>query len=162
MKQANHKLGSQCGGIRVMYRKISLGCLGGLSLFVAVPLLLGLILSAPGEQKTPAGYTRHEAPYITMGDGTQIAIDIWYPADLAANQQVPTIVRSTRYGRAYELGMISRLAERLGLMDQFSAEARGFNEAGYALVLVDARGSGASFGQRAIEWSDEEVAALGV
>ncbi|MGB0388890.1 MAG: CocE/NonD family hydrolase, partial [Ardenticatenaceae bacterium] len=155
MKQVNNK------GVRSIYRKMSLGCLGVLALCVGAPLLLGLILSAPGEQMTPAGYTRNEARYITMRDGTQIAIDIWYPADLAANQQVPTIVRSTRYGRAYQLGMILRLAERLGLIDEFYAEAGDFNEAGYALLLVDARGSGASFGQRAIEWSDQEVADLG-
>ena len=36
-----------------------------------------------------------------------------------------------------------------------------WNDAGYALVLVDARGSGASSGQRPVEWSDAEVADLG-
>ena len=36
-----------------------------------------------------------------------------------------------------------------------------WNEAGYALVFVDARGSGASTGERPVEWSDAEVADMG-
>jgi len=42
-----------------------------------------------------------------------------------------------------------------------SHEADQWNDAGYALVLVDARGSGASSGQRPVEWSDAEVADMG-
>ena len=37
------------------------------------------------------------------------------------------------------------------------AEAERFNGAGYALVLVDARGSGASFGMRRFELAEDEV-----
>jgi len=36
-----------------------------------------------------------------------------------------------------------------------------WNKAGYALVLVDARGSGASEGERLVEWSPDEVADYG-
>jgi len=35
------------------------------------------------------------------------------------------------------------------------------NQQGYAELLVDARGSGASFGSRRIEWSPEEITDYG-
>lgn len=37
---------------------------------------------------------------------------------------------------------------------------RALNDKGYAYLIIDARGSGASFGSRKIEWSPEEVADL--
>lgn len=42
-----------------------------------------------------------------------------------------------------------------------SDDIRAFNKAGYAVVLVDARGSGASYGSRSAEWSPDEVEDLG-
>ena len=46
-------------------------------------------------------------------------------------------------------------------MSRTSQMADQWNDAGYALVLVDARGSGASSGERPVEWSDAEVADMG-
>ncbi|MBM3290607.1 MAG: hypothetical protein FJY92_10690, partial [Candidatus Hydrogenedentes bacterium] len=51
---------------------------------------------------------RNEARYLAMRDGVRIAVDVWYPADLAAGERVPTVMRSTRYWRAMELGFASR------------------------------------------------------
>lgn len=130
-----------------------------LSTFIAS--ILGCATN-PAHVATPAGLPRNESRYLTMRDGARIATDVWYPADLAPGQQVPTIVRSTRYWRAEQMGWAYRLLVALGRTGPPGfEEAEVFNEAGYALVTVDARGSGASFGQRPIEFSPDEVADLG-
>jgi putative CocE/NonD family hydrolase len=138
---------------------MSFGCLGTIGVIVVSFIALILLLPTTGEKKTPAGYTRNESRYLTMRDGVRIAIDVWYPADLALNQRVPTIIRSTRYVRAWQPGYVTRALRILGRDDTFAAEET-LNQAGYAVVLVDARGSGASFGSRPIEWSPDEVADL--
>lgn len=109
----------------------------------------------PGEKQTPAGYLRNQSHYVTMPDGIQIAVDIWLPADLAAGTTVPTIIETTRYWRDFESGIVMRFQQLMGDLHDIVAT---FNPAGYAVVLVDARGSGASFGNRPIEWSPAEVA----
>jgi putative CocE/NonD family hydrolase len=144
---------------RSRLKKMSFGCLGGTSLIVISFVALILTVPTPGDKKTPAGYTRNESRYLTMRDGVRIAIDLWYPADLAPNQRVPTIIRSTRYGRAYQLGYELKALRIFGL-DPTLATEEGLNKAGYAVVLIDARGSGASFGSRPIEWSAAEMADL--
>ncbi|MEV6318881.1 CocE/NonD family hydrolase [Streptomyces sp. NPDC051776] len=83
-----------------------------------------------------------------MRDGTRIAVDVWLPQPLAARRKVPTAMRATRYWKA-----------RAG--ESGSAETERWTKAGYALVLVDARGSGASFGNRSSELSKAEVTDYG-
>jgi len=85
-----------------------------------------------------------------MSDGTRLAAEVWLPTDrLAAGDNVGTVIRSTRYHRAVEsAGAGSDAAE---------AEGRMFLEAGLALVVVDARGTGASFGSRTGELGEREI-----
>lgn len=112
--------------------------------------LLGLRAAAEepaGRAMTPAGFPVNRALYLTMRDGVKIAVDVWLPADLAAGKRVPTVLRATRYWRA---AAGSKTPRHSWLCD-----------AGFALVQVDARGSGASFGTRPVEWSDDEVADYG-
>ena len=100
-------------------------------------------------------YPRNESLYVTMRDGVRIAIDVWLPADLERGQKIPTLIHATRYWRAMQsaVGGIEN--------DNRFAEAERVNAAGYALVLVDARGSGASFGWRAYERSVDEATDYG-
>ncbi|HJO04891.1 MAG TPA: CocE/NonD family hydrolase [Acidobacteriota bacterium] len=100
-----------------------------------------------GQQNVP----RNQALYVTMRDGVKIAIDIWLPADLDPDQEIPTVLRATRYWRATDTATGEPEDDR-----NFD-EAELFNGNGYALVVVDARGSGASFGTRPYELSQEEV-----
>ncbi|MBN2005606.1 MAG: CocE/NonD family hydrolase [Anaerolineae bacterium] len=97
--------------------------------------------------------------YVTMSDGTQIAIDVWLPKKLAADAKLPTLLRSTRYWRSYAPGPIAPLMPLMG-NDPYT-EAESWTQAGYALVVVDVRGSGASFGQWSLLWSAQEIADLG-
>lgn len=98
---------------------------------------------------------RNEALYITMRDGVRIAIDVWLPAGIEEGDEVPTLMHATRYWRAMQSKMPGVENENR------YAEAERVNQAGYALVLVDARGSGASFGSRPYERSVEEATDYG-
>ncbi len=88
--------------------------------------------------------------YVPMRDGVRIALDVWLPAG-AVTAAVPTVLRTTRYGRAYLTGDGAPEA------DVNAAEAARWADRGYALVIVDARGSGASFGSRESDLGDDEI-----
>jgi len=115
-----------------------------------VVLFLSLI-SCETKQTEQSSLVRNQALYVTMRDGVRIAIDVWLPEGIEPGQKIPAIMRSTRYWRAPEI--VGATVEK----DANFAEAERFNKAGYALVIVDARGSGASFGFRRYELMPEEV-----
>lgn len=94
---------------------------------------------------------RNQALHVAMRDGVRIAVDVWLPEDLSPGTRIPTVLRATRYWRAQD-----RVDAVLEDVSNFG-EAEDFNGAGYALVLVDARGSGASFGIRRFELAEDEV-----
>jgi len=107
---------------------------------------------------TPAGLKSNTSIYLTMRDGVRIAIDIWLPSDLSTNDRIPTLIRATRYGRAYNTSKLYRLLAAAGFYRtdvNLSKDIRVFNDKGYAVVKIDARGSGASFGSRQIECSSD-------
>ncbi len=106
-------------------------------------------VQAQEDGTNPAGYPLRQSLYLPMRDGVRIAVDVWLPATLQPGQIVPTLLRMTRYWRA---------AEGIPQEDLFE---QWFIESGYALVVVDARGSGASEGARPIEWSPDEIADYG-
>ena len=143
---------------------------------VIVVAIIGLLMWTvtypdPGKKMTPAGYPRHYSFYLTMRDNVDIAVEVWFPPDLQSDEEIPALVYGTRYSRRYlasEMKFKRKLMLRLGLMDRrfgdymrLTPEVIWANNAGYAVALVDARGSAASFGNRPIEWSPDEVADYG-
>lgn len=92
-----------------------------------------------------------EALYVTMRDGVKIAIDLNLPKELPEGVKIPTIIKQTRYWRAVEYRW--PVSAFTGSEDFESF----FTSHGYAVVLMDARGSGASFGTRPYPWSPDEV-----
>jgi putative CocE/NonD family hydrolase len=86
----------------------------------------------------------NQAVYISMQDGVRIAAEIWLPAGMTGSDRLPTLVSFTRYWRASAYD-----PPQNGKSELFA----GLNQAGYAVVVVDTRGSGASFGSRATEFS---------
>ncbi len=114
-------------------------------------LVILAVLGSACETANQAEFPRNQSLYVTMRDGVKIAIDVWLPAELRTGEKIPTIVRATRYWRAADI--VGGGLEQ----DSNYAEAERFNKAGYALVIVDARGSGASFGWRPYELSEDEV-----
>lgn len=136
--------------------------LGGL-VALAVVIVLGLVLvyEAEGDRLLPSGDRRNAATYITVRDGVRIAVDTWLPADLSREVRVPTLMRSTRYWRTAATGPLGRVVMAVTRQTGVPEDVRLFNEAGYAVVLVDVRGSGASFGRRPSEFTREEALDLG-
>jgi putative CocE/NonD family hydrolase len=83
---------------------------------------------------------------------------------LKPGERVPVLMRTTRYWRGSKLGWGLRMLvalhqlRRENLVDKQRAY---FNQRRFAVIVVDARGSGASGGHRVIEYSPAEVADLG-
>lgn len=104
--------------------------------------------------------------YIPMRDGVRLAVDVYVPAvdGVQAKGRFPTVIEYTRYGRARPLpdGGTVRWADA-------PANARGLLQVpanptgpllllayGYAVAVIDMRGSGASFGPSHGEGDDVE------
>jgi len=98
-----------------------------------------------------ADYPRNQSLYVTMRDDVRIAIDVWLPTGTESGESIPTLMQATRYWRAMQ-----HTSGRFEDDNRYELANR-VNEAGYAFVFVDARGSGASFGSRAYERSVEEA-----
>ena len=86
--------------------------------------------------------------YIPMPDGTRLAADLWWPPESALQTKVPAVVSFTRYWRSRSFDPAQRDADPV--IDAMTA-------AGAVVVIIDARGSGASFGRRDTEFSTCEV-----
>jgi uncharacterized protein len=85
--------------------------------------------------------------HLTMRDGVRIALDVWVPPS-ATGGPVPTALRSTRYRRSV---VDDPVAEHVGPIG-----VGRWIRAGFALVEVDARGTGASFGVWRRPWDDDQ------
>jgi uncharacterized protein len=117
---------------------------------LGIAFAMALVIAGAVRAASPG--PTNDARYVSMPDGVRIAIDIWLPAKRTG--RIPTLVRSTRYWRAIGLSDPS-------LTDANAEEAGAVTAASYALVLVDVRGSGASFGTWPHPWSRTEVGDLG-
>jgi putative CocE/NonD family hydrolase len=89
--------------------------------------------------------------YITMRDGVRIAADVMLPKNLPEAAKIPAVLKMTCYWRAVDYRPPLSWFQRPGEFE------RVFTGHGYALVVVDVRGTGASFGTRPYPLSREEV-----
>ncbi len=89
--------------------------------------------------------------YVPARDGTRLALDVHLPAGRADGEKHPVLLVLTRYLRSTINPETGEKNPALGKLDNFLLEH------GYAIVKVDARGSGASFGTRPAEYGPEEV-----
>jgi len=94
--------------------------------------------------------------YLTMRDGIKIAVDIYLPKGLEKGKKIPAILHQTRYWRSPELRFPFKLFSD-GLIGTMGKAIKEFVYAGYAILNVDARGSGASFGNRPHPWHINET-----
>jgi hypothetical protein len=113
-------------------------------------------ISAPGQY---SGYTSPDyksftvtSQYITMRDGVRIAVDIYMPTDGPVRDKFPTILVMTPYHRASvtDKGVVQRE------VSDPTSEYRVVLSYGYAFVVADVRGTGASFGYRPTVFAPEE------
>jgi len=86
--------------------------------------------------------------YIQMPDDVRLAIDISLPQKVNVGKRVPTLLRTTRYWRSEET--VPAQTNKNPIVDAIL-------DRGYAVVAVDARGTGASFGSRENEFSLAEA-----
>src|SRR5207237_592153 len=98
-------------------------------------------------ERRPAQYpvSAPRSHYVKMRDGCRLAIDVYVPGGADAHGPWPTIAIFTPYYRRFRL--------KSGANDVEAAPGAFryrdmFVPRGYALVVVDVRGTGASFGRR--------------
>jgi putative CocE/NonD family hydrolase len=89
--------------------------------------------------------------FITMKDDVKLAADVHLPEDLAADDKVPALLYQTRYWRSYRSQAAGMGNSLLTTIDKL------FLKNGYAVVKVDVRGTGASYGFRKSEYGPVEV-----
>lgn len=100
--------------------------------------------------------------YVTMKDGTKLAVRYTLPLNMQVNEKVPSIMETTRYGTDSKYSFVLKALLNLKIAhDVPPAVVEELIKAKYAYVEVDARGSGASFGTRDMEWSKEEADDMG-
>lgn len=109
------------------------------------------LLAAPLFSQASSGLAETSSIYIPMRDGTRLAIDIHLPAKRPPDDKLPCLIEQTRYWRSSENPKTGQPNPSLNALDRY------FLEHGYALVKVDVRGTGASFGSRQIEYGRQEV-----
>lgn len=95
--------------------------------------------------------------YVPMRDSIKLAVDVYLPKKLEAGKKVPTILYLTRYVRAVQAKFPFNLIVDPVLTTVSEDEVKLFTSYGYACVIVDVRGTGASQGNRRMEFSPEEV-----
>ena len=134
-----------------------------LCLLLSLTFALGLVpvagaqtapAAAQGQAYTPS-YKNYTQPqyksatvtsfYVPMRDGVRLAVDLTLPEGLPAGARIPAIVQLTRYWRA-RAGQTAA-----GDLQKF------FAAFGYAFIVADVRGTGASFGAWTTPWAREEI-----
>jgi hypothetical protein len=83
--------------------------------------------------------------YVPMADGVRLAVGVWFPDRTMPQHKVPVILIQTRYGRA---GVFN-----YGESGQYVR----FTRAGFAVAVVDTRGTTSSFGPRQVEIGPAEA-----
>ncbi|GAB7079550.1 CocE/NonD family hydrolase [Megalodesulfovibrio paquesii] len=89
--------------------------------------------------------------HLPMRDGVDIAVDLYLPAGLSSEVRIPVILLPTRYWRRWNLRWPA------SALTDAPLATRMFTDYGYAVVSIDARGTGASFGVQNYPWSSDEI-----
>jgi uncharacterized protein len=150
--------------VRRWARRVSVGIVGLVIVAALVVTVMTARVKLPGEEMTPAGVRRASSRYLKMRDGVELAVSVYLPPDLKAGERVPVLMRTTRYWRELQIGWALRMLAALheaGPDDLLDKQVAHFNQRRFAVLLVDARGSGASGGHRDMEYSPAEVADMG-
>jgi hypothetical protein len=116
----------------------------------AVTAAVPAVASAAPARSLP----RLRSLYVRMPDGVRLAVDVWLPAGTTAGARLPTVLETDRYWRAvaYTGGITQN--------PNYSI-ATPWNRRGYAYVVADLRGTGASFGTVTAELGPAMVADVG-
>ncbi len=126
-------------------------------------LIIGLIVLPLGAQninakpKKKKHFTYTSFYYTTKSDSTKLAVDLFLPSKLKEGEKIPTIFYLTRYIRTVRLRKFFRMFGDPYFGQVKKKEVEFFTKNGYAVVIMDARGSGASFGNRMMDFTPQEM-----
>jgi len=92
--------------------------------------------------------------YITMRDGVRLAGELYFPKGLSSECKSTTVLIQTCYWRAYKF----RIPFRWLMPEPRKPKVvKGLTAYGFAVLWMDVRGTGASYGTRPFPFSKEEV-----
>ncbi|MFY9310480.1 MAG: CocE/NonD family hydrolase [Bacteroidia bacterium] len=144
--------------------------------YIVICALVSVVLLTAGGEKhgnaekqssaTPAPYTYRKkgkdrdvkisSQYLTMRDGTKIAASIYLPANRKKGEKLPVIFHQTRYWRSIDLRWpLSAIKSKF--VDGYARMIKQIVLNGYAVVNIDVRGTGASFGCQRDPFSIEQI-----
>jgi uncharacterized protein len=102
--------------------------------------------------------TKNYSLYLPMRDGVRLAVDVNLPEGLLPGEKIPALLIQSRYWRSMELKAPFKW---FITADVLNPRYRGFKpffiHRGYALVYVDVRGTGASYGVWRYPWTEDSV-----
>jgi uncharacterized protein len=137
----------------------------GLALFASLfAVTMPVQAENPSYVENPFAFLHATSFYLKMHDGVEIAVSLYLPRDLKSNERVPVLMRTTRYWREPQKSWMLRTLISLHVVRSSlltAPDIKYFNQRRFAVLLVDARGTGASGGHRAVEFSPAEVADMG-
>jgi uncharacterized protein len=95
--------------------------------------------------------------YVTMQDGVRLAVDVYLPKSVPPGERLPALLMQNRYWRAAMPRWPLRwfIDDLEALLPEYRDFKPFFVRRGFALVNVDVRGTGASFGTLRYPWSPE-------
>ena len=97
--------------------------------------------------------TKSSSYYVPMKDGVSLAVEVVLPGDIPDDEKVPALLTQTRYWRQMEIRWpFSIFIKPEDTTPDFKEFKPFFTSQGYAIVLVDVRGTGASFGVWPYPW----------
>lgn len=140
-----------------VFNWIAVGIAVLLMLIGGTIVVAALIYNAKSAERTPAGFPQDAALYVTMSDGTRIAADVALPANLKPDEKIPALIVGTPYWRAVGLTFLGKAVAELGLLQFGTPDIPMLNRRGYAVLGVDTRGTGASFGHQSILLDQREI-----
>jgi len=135
----------------------------GLSALVVILIVIGLVL-APDytRKKTAAGFPINSTLYLPLDEKTNVWVSAWLPSGLKADERIPALITTSRYGSQLEPGWLAKVLEAYSLTPNTNLRrARRFLDKGYAFVWVQSPGSCQSSGPRLGEYPPNEVDAMG-
>lgn len=140
-------------------KRLGVAAVSLLGLLLAAIIIAGTLIPLPGEASTPSGQPRQTSHYVTMQDGVRIAVDVWRPENMQAGETYPVLFRATRYWRGAEFSFWARAGSTLGLLPALGPrdDTAYFNSRGFIVVIADARGTGASEGQKSFPITSQET-----
>lgn len=122
------------------------------------PDAVGNVISEYNYQpnKKYKGYTK-KSFYLAMRDSVKLAVDLYLPKGLEPGTKIPVLLYQTRYWRSVEFRALIKpfFGDRMpGMAGKLMSEMIA---SGYAVVGVDTRGTGASYGRCNYPWSMDEI-----